>query len=305
MSPLVEVRELVMEYPVKRDPLGRVKKHFRAVDGVSFEVERGQTLAIVGESGAGKSTVARLVMRLLAPTSGEIWFEGQNISDLPKRSVRTLRRSMQMVFQDPYSSLDPLMDIRDSVAEPLKVHTDLSKDERQRKSADLLQQVGIHPEMGGRRPHELSGGQLQRVSIARALSVSPSLIVCDEPVAALDVSIRAQVINLLMDLQAELGLSYLFISHDLALVRHIADRVAIMRAGVIVESGPTAEVFEDPSHDYTRELLGSRRRAIPVADDELEKLIDGDRQVGECGDTAWGAAVTNEAPDAGTASVPR
>jgi peptide/nickel transport system ATP-binding protein/oligopeptide transport system ATP-binding protein len=273
MTTLLQVNDLVMEYPVHRDALGRVTKHFRAVDQVSFELERGQTLAIVGESGAGKSTVARLVMRLLTPTSGEIRFEGQDISTLPKAAVRSLRQHMQMIFQDPYSSLDPLMDIRDSVAEPLKVHTRLSRTEREQRAAELLQQVGIHPDVGARRPHELSGGQLQRVSIARALTVSPSLIVCDEPVAALDVSIRAQVINLLMDLQRQFGPSYLFISHDLALVRHIADHVAIMRAGVIVEAGPTARIFDDPQHEYTRELLGSRRRAIQLVDDDGEELL--------------------------------
>jgi ABC-type oligopeptide transport system ATPase subunit len=273
MTALLQVNELVMEYPLHRDALGRVTKHFRAVDHVSFELQRGETLAIVGESGAGKSSVARLVMRLLAPTSGEIRFEGQDISKLPKRSVRGLRQHMQMIFQDPYSSLDPLMDIRDSVAEPLKVHTRLSKAERDQKAAELMHQVGIHADVGDRRPHELSGGQLQRVSIARALSVSPSLIVCDEPVAALDVSIRAQVINLLVDLQDQFGLSYLFISHDLALVRHIAHNIAIMRAGVIVESGPTGDVFDHPQHEYTCELLGSRRRPIEVADDDGEELL--------------------------------
>jgi ABC-type glutathione transport system ATPase component len=265
MKPLLVVKDLVKEYPTKRSIFGRVTETRRAVDGVSFAINEGTTLAIVGESGAGKSSIARMVLRLVDATSGEMWFKGQEISALPRRLFQPLRRDIQMIFQDPYSSLDPLMTVGDSVTEPLLLHAKLDRGTRRRRAAELLEQVGIGSDVAGRRPHELSGGQLQRVSIARALSVEPRLIVCDEPVAALDVSIRAQVINVLIDIQAARGLTYLFISHDLHLVRHIADEVVIMKNGRVVESGPTETVFTAPSDPYAKELLASHRPITTAA----------------------------------------
>ncbi|MGI5129839.1 ATP-binding cassette domain-containing protein [Pseudonocardia sp. CA-107938] len=264
MSPLLEVKNLVKEYPVKRNLIGRVSESRRAVEDVSFTLDEGRTLAVVGESGAGKSSVARMVLRLIDPTAGEIWFKGTEIAGLSRSRFQQYRRDIQMVFQDPYSSLQPLMTVGDSVAEPLLLHTDLDRAARRKKAEELLEQVGLSRRLAGRRPHELSGGMLQRVSIARALSVEPSLVVCDEPVAALDVSIRAQVINLLMDIQAERGLSYLFISHDLHLVRHIADDVVIMKQGRVKEYGECERVFTAPEDPYAKELLGASLKPVTV-----------------------------------------
>jgi oligopeptide transport system ATP-binding protein len=262
MTPLLEVKNLAKAYPVKRNLIGQVTEVRQAVDDVSFTLEKGRTLAVVGESGAGKSSVARMVLRLVEPTSGEVWFKGQEIAGLSRRRFQPFRRDIQMVFQDPYSSLQPLMTIGDSVAEPLLLHTDLDRDARRRKVEELLDQVGLSQRVAGRRPHELSGGMLQRVSIARALSVEPGLVVCDEPVAALDVSIRAQVINLLMDIQADRGLSYLFISHDLHLVQHIADDVVIMKQGRVKEYGSCERVFTAPEDPYAKELLGASLKPV-------------------------------------------
>jgi oligopeptide transport system ATP-binding protein len=264
MSPLLEVRNLSKEYPVKRNLVGRVVESRRAVENVSFTLDTGKTLAVVGESGAGKSSVARMVLRLIEPTSGEVWFKGQEIAGLSRKRFQPFRRDIQMVFQDPYSSLQPLMSIGDSVAEPLLLHTDMTAAARRKKAEELLEQVGLSKRLIGRRPHELSGGMLQRVSIARALSVEPSLIVCDEPVAALDVSIRAQVINLLMDIQADRGLAYLFISHDLHLVRHISDDVIIMKQGQVKEYGECERVFTAPEDPYAKELLGASLKPVSV-----------------------------------------
>ena len=257
---LLEVSGLSKSFVVKRDLLGRARTRFTAVDDVSFTVEAGETLALVGESGAGKSTTGRLVLRLIEPDQGSVHFEGTDVATLSNKALRVARRRMQMIFQDPFSSLDPRMPIGESVAEPLRVHFGMGVRERVLKAVALLDRVGMGRHSLDRYPGELSGGQLQRVAIARALTLEPTLIVCDEPVAALDVSVRAQVLNLMRELQEERGLTYLFISHDLALVEVISDRVAVMKRGKIVEIGPSADLYRNPQHEYTQELLS----AIPV-----------------------------------------
>ncbi|MEU9507415.1 ATP-binding cassette domain-containing protein [Micromonospora sp. NPDC048170] len=257
---LLEVEGLTKSFSSGRDWLGRRTKWSHAVKGVSFTLERGECLAVVGESGAGKSTVGRMVLRLIEPDSGSVTFDGIDVLATKPKQLRELRQRMQMIFQDPYSSLDPRMTIKDAVAEPILVHTDKDRVTREKEAVELLDKVGIGSRYLERYPAELSGGQLQRVAIARALTMKPSLIVCDEPVAALDVSVRAQVLNLLRDLQEELGLAYLFVCHDLALVEVIADRVLVMASGEVVETDTTEQIFANPQQEYTKKLLA----AIPV-----------------------------------------
>jgi len=254
---LVTIRDLVKHFPI--DDSDDVVK---AVDGVSFDIREGETLGLVGESGCGKSTVGRCILRLHEPTSGEVIFEGKDLIGLPDIEMQALRREMQIIFQDPYASLNPRMSILSIVSEPLKIHGVSSKQERQDRVADLLSKVGLDPKYMHRYPHEFSGGQRQRIGIARALALNPKLIVCDEPVSALDVSVQAQVVNLLQDLQQEFGLTYLFISHGLAVVEHISNRVAVMYLGKIVEIGDAVELYSKPLHPYTKALLS----AIPVPD---------------------------------------
>lgn len=260
---VLEVTGLAKHYTTRTGPFSRAQPPVRAVDGVSFSVGAGETLALVGESGCGKSTTARLALRLIEPTSGTVRFEGRDITELGGVALRTLRRRMQIVFQDPFASLDPRMSVQNILAEPLVVHRIGNPASRRARVAALLELVGLAPYHAARYPHEFSGGQRQRIGIARALAVEPTLVVLDEPVSALDVSIQAQVVNLLADLQARLGLSYLFIAHDLAVVKHVADRVAVMYLGRIVEIGPKAQVFSDPRHPYTRVLLAAIPRPDP------------------------------------------
>ena len=264
MTPLLEVDGLTKHYPMRRGlVMSRTVGTVRAVDGIGFGLARGETLALVGESGCGKSTTARLVLRLIEPTAGTVRFEGRDITGFGGPALRRLRRRMQIVFQDPFASLNPRMTVGEIIEEPLLVHAIGDHAARRARVAELLALVGLAPYHAGRYPHEFSGGQRQRIGIARALAVEPALIVLDEPVSALDVSIQAQVVNLLKDLQARLGLSYLFIAHDLAVVKHVADRVAVMYLGRIVETGPKERVFANPRHPYTRVLLSAIPRPDP------------------------------------------
>ena len=273
--PMLEVTDLQKHFPVRKGVFGRINGYVYAVDGVSFTVDAGETLGLVGESGCGKTTVGRTVLRLLDPTQGTIRLDGDDITTLGNQALRAYRRRMQIIFQDPFSSLDPRMSAGDIVGELLGVHGVAKGAERRERVAALFERVGLRTDQLNNYPHEFSGGQRQRLSIARALSLNPELIVCDEPVSALDVSIQAQVINLLMDLQAEFGLSYLFIAHDLAVVEHISDRVAVMYLGRVVEYAETRTLFENPQHPYTESLLA----AVPVADptrSRQRRLLQGD-----------------------------
>lgn len=264
MDPLFAVDGLSKSYPVRKNIFGRTSERFQAVQGVSFEIGRGETLGIVGETGAGKSTVGRLALRLLEPDTGDIRYDGIDLRKLGRRELRSIRRRMQMIFQDPFSSLDPRMSIRATVGEPFRIHHGLNGNELDARVLELVERVGMRADHLDRYPREFSGGQLQRIAIARALATGPEFIVCDEPVAALDVSIQAQVLNLLLDLQAERRMSYLFISHDLSLIRFLAHRVAVMRKGEIIEMGTTEEIFSNPQHPYTRKLLSAIPEAKPT-----------------------------------------
>jgi len=263
---LLKVQDLKIHFPIYKGILQRKVGDVKAVDGVSFEIRRGETLGLVGESGCGKTTAGRAVLRLYDPTAGSVEFEDVDIATLSHDEMRKIRPRMQMIFQDPQACLNPRMTVGAIVAEPLVEHTDLTAIERKAKVGALLEKVGMSASFMNRFPHEFSGGQRQRIGIARALALEPDLIVCDEPIAALDVSIQAQVVNLLEDLQEELGLTYLFISHDLSMVRHIADRVAVMYLGKIMELATIEQLFSDPKHPYTQALLS----AVPVADPEIE-----------------------------------
>jgi oligopeptide transport system ATP-binding protein len=264
--PLLEVHDLVKHF-TRRQGLFRPPSILRAVDGVSFIVDEGETFGLVGESGSGKTTTGRCNLRLIEPTSGEVRFRGENVLQFSHARLRQARREMQIVFQDPYSSLNPRMRAGDIVEEPLIIHKTGGKAQRRARVAELFELVGLDPSQLSRYPHQFSGGQRQRIGLARALALNPSLIIADEPVSALDVSVQAQVINLLMDLQQRLELTYLFIAHDLRLVRHICSRVAVMYLGRIVEMGPTESLFASPAHPYTRALLS----AIPVPDPDAPR----------------------------------
>ena len=256
MTPMLELRDVTRAFPV-RDTLGRARGAVRAVDGVSLSVDEGSVLAVVGESGCGKSTLGRVALRLIEADAGAIRFAGEDLRALSPAALRARRRDMQLIFQDPFASLDPRMTVEDAVAEPLRLHGIVPRAAEREEVARLLSRVGLRPEQARRWPHEFSGGQRQRVAIARALASRPKLVIGDEPVSALDVSVQAQVVNLLADLIRDLGLTFILISHDLGVVRHIADRVAVMYLGRIVEEGPTRDVFRTPRHPYTRALLAA------------------------------------------------
>lgn len=279
-TPLLQVTDLVKHFPIKQGIVfKRTVGHVQAVDGVSFELHQGETLGLVGESGSGKSTVARTLLRLHEPTSGQAMFEGRNLFEMSSSEMRKMRREIQIIFQDPYASLNPRMTVRDIITEGWKVHSDVvPKNQREQRATELLERVGLNPNHINRYPHQFSGGQRQRIGVARALALEPKVIVADEPVSALDVSVQAQVINLLEEIQDEFNLSYIFIAHDLSVVRHISDRVAVMYLGRIVEMGTEQEIYEQPIHPYTQALLSATPVADPVrARNRPERiLLEGD-----------------------------
>jgi len=274
-EPLLQVKNLKKYFPIKGGILSKTVGHVQAVDDISFDLYPGETVGLVGESGCGKSTAARTILRLIEPSDGEVFFEGQDILKLGKKAMRSLRRQMQIIFQDPYASLNPRMTVASIVGEPLEIHKIAKGRAKEESVANILEKVGLRPEHMRRYPHEFSGGQRQRIGIARALALNPKLIIGDEPVSALDVSIQAQVINLLEDLQHEFNLTYLIIAHDLSVVEHISDRVAVMYLGKIVELATDRELYQNPSHPYTEALLS----AVPRPDPSIKKqriLLPGD-----------------------------
>ena len=265
MEPVLEVRDLKKYFPITRGVWQKTRGMLKAVDGISFDLYRGETLGLVGESGCGKTTAGRTIVRLYEPTGGSVRLHGQEIFSLSEREMLPVRSQIQMIFQDPYSSLNPRMTVGDTITEALEIHG-LAEERRTERVGELLEMVGLGQEMAGRYPHEFSGGQRQRIGVARALAVQPKVIICDEPVSALDVSIQAQVINMLEELQEKLGLTYLFISHDLAVVRHISHRVAVMYLGRLVEVAPSDQIYDNPLHPYTEALMS----AIPIPDPKVE-----------------------------------
>ncbi len=267
IEPLLRVSNLEKKFPIQRGMFKRTVGHIHAVDGISFEIAAGETLGLVGESGCGKSTTARLILRLLDPTAGEIFFDGKEIHAMTREEIRAVRKDMQIVFQDPYASLNPRMTVRQIVAEPLIVHG-MAKDDSDPRVDEMIELCGLSREFGNRYPHEFSGGQRQRVGIARALVTRPKLVVLDEPVSALDVSVQAQILNLLDDLREKFGFSYLFVAHDLSVVSHISARVAVMYLGKIVEIGTREEIFNNPKHPYTKALIS----AVPLANPKQERI---------------------------------
>ncbi|WP_425059297.1 Oligopeptide transport ATP-binding protein OppF [Sporomusa carbonis] len=274
-STLLEIRNLKKYFPIRGGLFGRPVGHVRAVDGISFSVRSGETLGLVGESGCGKSTTGLLVLRLIEPTAGEVLFQGQDVAKFKKPELKNFRRHAQIVFQDPYASLNPRMAVGDIIAEPLMLHNIAAGPDRTKRVEKLLRLVGLGPQHAGRYPHEFSGGQRQRIGIARALAVEPKLIVCDEPVSALDVSIQSQILNLLVELQQELGLTYLFIAHGLNVIKHISDRIGVMYLGKMVELAEGDELIKNPLHPYTRTLLS----AIPLPEPGVKKnriILQGD-----------------------------
>ncbi len=274
---LVRVENLKKYFPITRGVFQRHVGDIKAVDGLNFFVRRGETLGLVGESGCGKSTTGRTILQLYRPTAGKVYFEGQDLTTMKGEQLRRMRRKMQMIFQDPYASLNPRMTIGNIIGEPLEVHGIAKGKEKRERVQELLRLVGLNPYFINRYPHEFSGGQRQRVGVARALALNPSFIVCDEPVSSVDVSIQAQIVNLLEDLQAQFGLAYLFIAHDLSMVRHISDRIAVMYLGKIVELTDRDELYDNPLHPYTQALLS----AVPIPDPEVEErrqriILEGD-----------------------------
>lgn len=273
--PLLEVEDIKKYFAIRSGLLSRVSDYVYAVDGVSFTVEKGETLGLVGESGCGKSTLGRTILRLIEPTAGKVFFEGSNIVELDRESLKPMRRNLQIIFQDPFSSLNPRMTVEEIVGDGLTINGVRSRSEREDRVADILKKVGLRKEHLKRYPHEFSGGQRQRIGIARALVLEPELLVCDEPVSALDVSIQAQIINMLMDLQGAMDLSYLFIAHDLSVVEHISTRVAVMYLGRIVELANKHDLYRSPRHPYTQALLS----AVPVANPRIKPqriILEGD-----------------------------
>ena len=271
---IVRVRDLKMHFPITQGIIVQRKVGaIKAVDGITFDIQRGETLGLVGESGCGKSTTGRAILQLYRPTAGDVYFEDMNLTEIKGEQLRRMRRRMQMIFQDPYASLNPRMTVGDIIGEPLLVHGLAKSRERRKRVQELLRVVGLNPYFVNRYPHEFSGGQRQRIGVARSLAVNPEFIICDEPISALDVSIQAQIINLLEDLQAEFNLTYLFIAHDLSVVRHISDRIAVMYLGKIVELTSRQELYDNPLHPYTQALLSAVPIPDPVVEEQRQRVI--------------------------------